>query len=42
MTRTKIPIKRNINSLIIEIPYRRMPIEIRIVEIYKKPLLITY
>ena len=36
MARTKILVKKNINSLTKKIPYWRMPIGIRIVEIYKK------
>ena len=35
MARIKILVKRNINSLTKKIPYRRMPMGIKIVEIYK-------
>ena len=40
MARTKILIKKNINSIIKKIPYKRIPIKIRIVKIYKKLLFI--
>ena len=35
MAHIKIPVKRNINSLIRKIPYQKIPIGIRIIEIYK-------
>ena len=42
MARIKILVKRNINSLTKKISYGRMPIGIKIVEIYKKLLFIVY
>ena len=42
MARTKILVKRNINSLTKKIPYGKMPIGIKIVGIYKQVLFIIY
>ena len=42
MARIRILIKRNINSLTRKIFYRKMPIRIRIVEIYRELLFIVY
>ena len=42
MARTRILSQRNINSLTQKIPYRKMPIEIRVIGIPKKLLSIAY
>ena len=42
MARIKILVRRNINSLTKKNSYRRMPINIKIVEIYRKLLFIVY
>ena len=42
MVHTRIPNRKNINSLTRKIPYKKMPIKIKIVEIPKKPLPIAY
>ena len=42
MARTKILSRRNINSLTRKIPYKKIPIGIRVVKMPKKPLSIAY